>query len=74
MMMKAQEIIRHDLIATLGWKPGEANAARIYKGHGAQGYGWYVQPFGERATWWGTNVAEVTASMDDDATAKRELG
>lgn len=58
-------------LRTRGWTEGEVLAARIYKGHGAHGYGWYVQPFGETAQWFGSNWADIAEGMKDDMPKSR---
>jgi len=72
--MKASELIRDMLKRILGWTEGDANAATIERKRGDSGYGWYVKRFGEngQGTFWGANVAEASAAMDDETTEYRE--
>lgn len=62
--MKVAEKIREDLVEQLGYTHGEANAADIYKGHGRDGYGWYVRPFGENEEWLGEDYIVVGVNID----------
>jgi hypothetical protein len=52
---------------------GEANAASIYKGYGHRGEGWYVQPFGENAQYYGSSVAEALEIIQERADYQAEV-
>jgi hypothetical protein len=52
---------------------GEANACRIYKGYGAQGEGWYVEPFGSHGQNYGTPVTEALETIRQRADYQEEV-
>lgn len=72
--MTGQERIRKALVSTLGWESGRANAARIYKGNGFWGYGWYIEDFGHNAELWGATIADVLSRIEDSGDERRQVG
>ena len=45
----------------------DANACRVYKGMGWNGYGWYYEPFGRNAEYLGGSLNDALEILNSDA-------
>lgn len=70
--MDGQQKIKAALEKMYAHDKGRVNAARIFKGVGRAGYGWYVQYFGEEPGFLGDTVKEALEEIDRRMTQLEE--
>ncbi len=71
--MDAESTIREALKKIMS--DGEANACRIWKGYdvGTGLTGWHIAEFGHGANYYGKNLADALATIDETATERAEV-
>lgn len=72
--MNAEQTIREALKGIMS--EGEANACRIWKGYdvGTGLTGWHIAEFGHGANYYGKNLSDTLATIEDTATERAEVG